>query len=84
MEITVSQEQGRVPVTVFHLKGPAIESDQLQDSAKEASDAGAHNLVIDLLIGPVYHRLLLTGAPITRRVADHLVDLVLRAVAADR
>ena len=43
-----------------------------------------HNLVIDLLIGPVYHRLLLTGAPITRRVADHLVDLVLRAVEADR
>jgi hypothetical protein len=48
MEITVSQEQGRMPVTVFHVRGPVIEEEQLQTRAKEAYDAGTRNLVIDL------------------------------------
>ncbi|MFL5734506.1 MAG: STAS domain-containing protein [Chloroflexia bacterium] len=48
MDLTVSQEQGRIPVTVFRLKGPVIESDRLEQGAKEAHDAGARNLVIDL------------------------------------
>jgi AcrR family transcriptional regulator len=38
------------------------------------------DLVIDLVCGPVYTRLLLTGAPVTRRVTDQLIELVLRAV----
>ena len=48
MEIMVSQEQGRVPVTVFRLKGPVIETEQLQERAREAFDAGMRNLVLDL------------------------------------
>ena len=50
MEITVSQEKGRVPVTVFHLKGDlnASTSDDFQTKAKAAIDAGAHNVVVDL------------------------------------
>ncbi len=50
MDITVSQEQGRVPVTVFSLKGrlDSASYEQLQTRAKEAYDAGARNLVIDL------------------------------------
>jgi AcrR family transcriptional regulator len=36
----------------------------------------------DLLFGPLYHRLLITGEPMTVRVADKLCDLVLKAVAA--
>jgi AcrR family transcriptional regulator len=41
-------------------------------------DAG---LAADLLFGPLYHRLLVTGEPVTPRVADKLGDLVLKALA---
>ena len=41
-------------------------------------DAG---LAADLLFGPLYHRLLVTGEPVTPRVADKLCDLVLKALA---
>ncbi|MBV9041959.1 MAG: TetR/AcrR family transcriptional regulator C-terminal ligand-binding domain-containing protein, partial [Acidimicrobiia bacterium] len=34
----------------------------------------------DLLFGPLYHRLLVTGEPVTARVADKLGDLVLAAI----
>jgi AcrR family transcriptional regulator len=36
----------------------------------------------DLLFGPLYHRLLFTGEPVTARVADKLCALVLKAVSA--
>lgn len=39
-----------------------------------------HDLVIDMLSAPIYHRVLITGAPVTRGFADKLVDLVLEAV----
>jgi AcrR family transcriptional regulator len=39
------------------------------------------DLVIDLLFGPVHHRLLVTGQPLTPGVADRLADLVVRAVS---
>ena len=50
MDIMVSHEQGRVPVTVFHVKGDIDGGSylQLQTKAHEAFDNGAHNLVIDL------------------------------------
>jgi anti-anti-sigma factor len=48
MEITVSQEQGRVPVMVFHLKGDLMSDDQLRIMAHEAFDAGARNILLDL------------------------------------
>ena len=75
MEITVSEEQGRVPVTVFRLKGPVIESDQLQERAKEACDAGARNLVIDLSQVPYM------ASPGLR--ALHYVYSLLRTTSAD-
>jgi AcrR family transcriptional regulator len=37
-------------------------------------------LAADLLFGPIYHRLLFTGAPVTPKVADELADLVLKAI----
>jgi AcrR family transcriptional regulator len=37
-------------------------------------------LATDLVFGPVYQRLLITGRPVTRRVADDLIDLVLKAL----
>ena len=50
MEIRLTQEQGRVPITVFHIKGDInVESyEQLQDKAREAHAAGTRNLVLDL------------------------------------
>jgi anti-anti-sigma factor len=52
--VTVSQAQGRVPVTVFQLQdrlnmGNTAELDQ---AAKEAYDAGGRNMVIDLSKAP--------------------------------
>lgn len=41
-----------------------------------------HELVIDLLSAPIYHRVLFTGAPISRGLADKVVDMVLEGVAA--
>jgi AcrR family transcriptional regulator len=38
-------------------------------------DAG---LLVDTLVGPLYHRLLITGEPITPDVADEVVELVLQ------
>jgi len=37
-------------------------------------------LAADLLFGPLYHRLLFTGEPVTAKVGDNLVDLVLKAI----
>jgi len=50
MEIAVSQEQGRVPVTVFHVKGQIdVNSyEQLQAQAAAAVQAGACDVLLDL------------------------------------
>ena len=48
MEITVSQEQGRVPITVFRIKGPVTSNQELEAEAKKAFDAGTKNILIDL------------------------------------
>ena len=41
-------------------------------------DAG---IAADLLFGPLYQRLLVTGEPVTPRVADRLCDLALKALS---
>jgi AcrR family transcriptional regulator len=38
------------------------------------------NLVLDMLVGPIYFRLLLRTGPLDRRYADALVDLLLAAL----
>ena len=50
MEIVVSQEQGRVPVTVLHVKGDINTEtyDQLQKQAEQALQAGMCYLLLDL------------------------------------
>lgn len=50
MEISVSHQQGRVPVTIFHVKGDIDHSsyEQLEDAAQQAHTAGTHNLLLDL------------------------------------
>lgn len=49
MEITASQEEGRVPVTVLHIKGDlnAATSEQFQERAREAIQSGTRDLLLD-------------------------------------
>jgi hypothetical protein len=37
-----------------------------------------HELVLDVFGGPLFYRLLITGGPIDERLAEGVVDLVLR------
>jgi anti-anti-sigma factor len=50
MEISVSQEQNRVPVTVFDIRGEitADTAEQLVEEADRAVAGGTQNLVLDL------------------------------------
>ena len=50
MEITVSDEQGRVPVKVFHIRGDidAESFEQLEAQAQQAINDGSRFLVLDL------------------------------------
>lgn len=48
MEMTVSQAQGRVPVTIFHIKGAVTDNQELEARAREAYDGGARSIVLDL------------------------------------
>jgi len=50
MEIMTTQEQGRVPVLVFHLKGEldAVVAQQLRQQGRDAITAGAQYLLLDL------------------------------------
>ena len=50
MEIKVSQEERRVPVTVFHLEGRINlgNAEELQEKALEAHENGTRSLVLDL------------------------------------
>ncbi|MBK9714298.1 MAG: STAS domain-containing protein [Kouleothrix sp.] len=48
MEITVSSQQGRVPVTIFHVKGAVTETDGLVQRAEQEIAAGMRFLLVDL------------------------------------
>jgi anti-anti-sigma factor len=50
MSISVSQKQGRVPVTIFHIKGEINVNtyEEFQAKAQEAFNSGARNLLLDL------------------------------------
>lgn len=50
MEITVTQAQGKVPVTIFHIVGDiaADTSGQLETQARQAIESGTRHLLLDL------------------------------------
>jgi len=50
MEITVSHELGRLPVSVLHVKGDIdmATAEQIQAQARRAYDEGARNMLLDL------------------------------------
>lgn len=50
-QITLSEQQGRVPVTVLHLQGDVIDANsygQLEAQVQAAYEAGARNVLLDL------------------------------------
>ncbi len=59
MEITVSHQQGRVPVTVMRLKGEfdPIAADEFKARTGELIAAGAQHLLIDLAQAPHLNRI---------------------------
>ena len=48
MEINVSQDQGKVPVTVLKLNGNLTSEVELQEHAQKAHDGGSHYILLDL------------------------------------
>lgn len=48
MEIAVSQENARVPVTVIALKGNLSSNEALETAARDAHANGANNILLDL------------------------------------
>jgi hypothetical protein len=48
MELTVTQEVGRVPVTVVHIQGALDREEPLVSKAQELFDAGTRNLLLDM------------------------------------
>jgi hypothetical protein len=52
MEITVSEEQARVPVTIFKISGAITDNRELEQQAQEVFDRGARNLLLDLSAVP--------------------------------
>jgi anti-anti-sigma regulatory factor len=48
VEITKSEAQGRVPVTIFHIDGAFNSDEPLAGMVKEAVEGGARNILLDL------------------------------------
>ncbi len=48
MEFKITQEKGRVPVTVIHVNGDLRSDEELTQKAKEAYAAGARDILLDL------------------------------------
>ena len=48
MEITASQAQGRVPVTIFHIMGAVTTNQELETRAQAAYEGGARDILLDL------------------------------------
>jgi AcrR family transcriptional regulator len=60
------------------------ETQRLVDKGIERGDLRPgpdYELVHDLLFGPIYYRLLLSGAPLDKGLAERIVDAVLPAIA---
>lgn len=52
MDITVSEEQARVPVTILKIAGAIIDNEELEQRAQEVFDRGGRNLLLDLSAVP--------------------------------
>ena len=48
MEISVSEQQARIPVTIFKVTGAITDNKELEQQANEAFKQGARNILLDL------------------------------------
>ena len=48
MDVSVSQAQGKVPVTIFRITGAVTDNQELEALAQTAYDGGARSIVLDL------------------------------------
>ncbi|MAT96574.1 MAG: hypothetical protein CL608_05470 [Anaerolineaceae bacterium] len=48
MELSVSQANGRIPVTIFHLQGDLVEEEPLRSEAAQAVANGSQAILLDL------------------------------------
>mgnify|MGYP001419328055 CR=1 FL=1 len=48
MEITISQANGRIPVTIFHLQGDLMNEEPLHQLAADAIAGGSRHILLDL------------------------------------
>ena len=48
MDVTVSQAQGQVPVTIFHITGAVTTNQELEARAQAAYADGTRNILLDL------------------------------------
>jgi len=48
MEISVSQANGRIPVTIFHLQGDLVEEEPLRSEATRVVTSGSQAILLDL------------------------------------
>jgi len=48
MEIKVSQKQGKVPITILHVVGDLTGEQILVQAARQAQEAGAHHILLDM------------------------------------
>lgn len=48
MELSVSQANGRIPVTIFHLQGDLVEEEPLRGEATKAVAGGSQAILLDL------------------------------------
>ncbi len=48
MELSVSQANGRIPVTIFHLQGDLVEEEPLRSEAVQAVANGSQAILLDL------------------------------------
>ena len=71
MEIKVSTESGRVPVTVLHVDGNIDSStyEQFQSTAKKLIDGGTRYILVDLTHAPFVSSATVTGYVTRRRAA---------------
>jgi hypothetical protein len=52
MDITISEEQARVPVTIFKVAGAITDNQELEQQAKEAFERGVRYVLLDLSAVP--------------------------------
>ncbi len=75
--------RSRLDAFIIERRAPVRAALARADERGELRAGVDHELVIDLLSGPVFTRTLLTGTPLEERVSERIVDAVLHGVLAD-